>query len=107
MPQSTTTPESAVQPSSSQSDPTRNGRSPAELLEAVKALTERHFPHGPVDVELEHDPEVPSDEFYLLSVTATGSPREIADQQRLCRREIHRLTGNLFDAFRVSVREIV
>ena len=97
----------AIGPAANQRCDARNGRDPAELLDAIVELTQRHFPKGPVDVETDCDPEVPSDEFFVLSVTVSGSAREIADQQRLWRRTIRSLVGDRFDAFRISVRDIV
>jgi hypothetical protein len=77
------------------------------LLGRIKSLAERHFPAGPVDVELDYDPEVPTDEFIVLSVTASGSVRQIVDHLREWRRQVHRIAADEFDMFRISVRDIV
>jgi hypothetical protein len=77
-----------------------------QLVPAIKELTERHFPEGPVDVELEFDPEVPSDEFFVFSVTASGAVEQIVARECQWHREIHKLAPDEFDAFRLSVREI-
>ncbi|HUG93384.1 MAG TPA: hypothetical protein VML55_21275 [Planctomycetaceae bacterium] len=82
-------------------------RKPADLLDEIKQLTQRHFPEGPVEVELDYDPEVPSDEFFVLSVTASGSARQIVERERQWHREVHELARDRFDAFRISVRDIV
>ena len=94
----------ATNPAAKPDSHARTGREPAELLEAVKDVAQRHFPEGPVEVETDCDPEVPSDEFYVLSVMAAGSVEEIAHRRRLCRREVDEIAAELFDRFRISVR---
>ena len=107
MPHSTTAAQAAVQSSSKRNGEDHRRRSPAVFLADVRAITERLFPHGPVDVELDCDPSVPSEEFYLVSVTATGSASEIVDRECEWDREICHLDPNLPITFRLSVREIV
>jgi hypothetical protein len=77
-----------------------------ELLHSVKELTERHFPEGTVEIEIEADPEVAFYQFFVFSVTASGTAERIVDRECLWHREIHRLAPDDFDAFRLSVRSI-
>ena len=91
-------------PAAKQESRTGAGRGPADLLDAVKDVTQRHFPERPVEVESDYDPGVPSDEFYVLSVMASGSVEEIAQRRRLWRREVDELAAEFFDSFRISVR---
>lgn len=106
MPDSVTIPHAKTDTAQARQSEQAARRISLELLHSVKALTERHYPEGPVEIEIEADPEMPSYEFFVFSVTTSGSAEQIVDRECLWHREIYRIAPDDFDAFRLSIRSI-
>jgi hypothetical protein len=84
----------------------QNSGDPAELLDAIKEITQRHFPEGPIAVESEYDPEVPSDEFFVLSVTASGPAKDIVERECRWHREVYDIARESSHLFRLLVQAV-
>ena len=57
------------------------------------AMTKSLFPPGAIDIRLEVDPDDPTDEYIVFSVSATGEHREIFDREDKWHEEASRIVG--------------
>ncbi|HET6882024.1 MAG TPA: hypothetical protein VFI31_17790 [Pirellulales bacterium] len=77
----------AIKKKTSNTSQGRNGRKPAaaiippEVIDASASL----FP-GPLEAHWENDPELPNQQFLVVTVHASGQPRQLVER----RREWHR-----------------
>jgi hypothetical protein len=73
-----------------------------EQLQSVRQLTVTMFP-GEVSVEVEADPEVPHEPFFLFHATAVGDTDELISRQRRWQREVLQLAPKATNRLRLSL----
>ena len=76
------------------------------FLGAIQGLTKQHFPEGPVEMDVDDHPEFSSEEFFVLSVSASGSTSEIVDRECKWHRDVYEIVVDESDAFRLLVRAV-
>ena len=74
----------------------------ASIMEDVRQITQELFP-GKCEFTSECDPEYPEDRYVVVSVEATGEPKEIVDRSCVWHERIRQLRPDLWDALRLFV----
>lgn len=74
----------------------------ARVMTDVREITQELFP-GKCEFTSEFDPEYPEDQYVLVHVEATGSPKEIVDRSCLWDEGIRRIASELAGCVRLFV----